>query len=329
MQAAAAAKDPVAVILDCEIGRTPDNALTLALLYALAYSEPAEAEFVSASLTRSSLQGAAFADSVARFYTRHWLRDYPERYQRYRGLSPGLNDHDAPGESQALARALDRKTAEGATAYPHEIHDIFETADPLALIRNGLTGQPDGSAVVVLAGAATNLAGTLRLHGARELIRAKAALLVVAMDQEQISADLPAARKLFAEWPTPIIAVKPTQVRFPADLSFEWADSHPVGDALSSSGSDFSTAGLAAALYAVRSDEASFELSSGGELEIDENGRVRLLETEGGDDRLLDASNNDLATVYREIITSEPAARELPGFLKRRAEEEAKEKDKG
>ena len=67
--------------------------------------------------------------------------------------------------------------------------------------------------IVVMAGPATNLARILDLPGVKDLISHKIKFLsVVAGDYPSgepdfnIKSDLAAAKKLFAEWPTPIIA---------------------------------------------------------------------------------------------------------------------------
>lgn len=268
----------VPVILDCEIGRTLDNVLTLGLLYGLSTLDEPEAEVVSVSLTRSNMQAAAFVDAVGRYYAEQHLRDYPERFRRYKGLAPGLDDTGAPGATAALPGG-----------YPHEVRDRWETADPLALIRNALTAQEDGSAVVVLAGAATNLAGMMGLNGAVDLIRAKAKQLVVAMDGEQLEADRAAAETVLGGWPTPVVTVAATDVRFPADAEFSWTDRHPIADVLGASNCELGTRGLAAALFAVRPGHELF-------------GRP--------DPARLDATNPGLAEVYRQIVTAQPSARE-------------------
>src|ERR1019366_1119960 len=71
----------------------------------------------------------------------------------------------------------------------------------------------DGNATFVLSGPATNLAAALAFPGSKEKIAAKVKFLVVAggafpdgAPEAHIKADIPAARKVFAEWPTPIVA---------------------------------------------------------------------------------------------------------------------------
>jgi hypothetical protein len=84
----------------------------------------------------------------------------------------------------------------------------------------------------------------LELRGAREIIAAKVRVLVAAAGvypdgppEFGIQADIAAAKKLFAEWPTPIVAVGPgigQQLPYPAssiENDFGWTASHPVVDA--------------------------------------------------------------------------------------------------
>ena len=65
----------------------------------------------------------------------------------------------------------------------------------------------------MLSGPATNLAAALAFPGLKETIAAKVKYLVIAggafpsgAPEAHIKADIPAARKVFAEWPAPIVA---------------------------------------------------------------------------------------------------------------------------
>src|SRR5437870_562192 len=58
-------KPPVGVVFDCDMAQI-DDALALALLYGL--DGKREARVASLSISRPSLQAAAFCDVVARFY---------------------------------------------------------------------------------------------------------------------------------------------------------------------------------------------------------------------------------------------------------------------
>ncbi len=159
MQAAPEKREPLAVVLDCEFGSSIDNALTLALLHGLSTLAEPEAQFLAVSLTRSSLQAAAYCDAVGRFYSKIALREFPERFRRYRGFSVGLDEADSPGKLEPLQAALSKKDAEGEPLYPNEVHEIVDTADPVALIRNALSAEQDDNCAVVLAGSAKSSGG--------------------------------------------------------------------------------------------------------------------------------------------------------------------------
>lgn len=328
MQAAPEKAEPLAVILDCEIGHNIDNALTLALLHGLSTLATPEAQLLAVSLTRSELQGAAYCDAVGRFYSAIALREFPVRFRRYRGFSVGLDAGDQPGASPALAAALDRKKPDGEPLYEHDVHELVDTADPVALIRNALTAQADAASAVVLAGAATSLAGLLSLNGATKLIQDKARALTMALDPDRALADLPAARRVLAEWPTPIVAISGSKLRFSTDIAFPWADDHPVADALKKAGPDVGTFGMAAALYAARPDAEGFELSEPGRLQLDDSGKLRLEPAADGPHRLLTADAEPQVAAYREIIAAEPAPREPPDFIRRILEREKEEAEK-
>src|SRR5262249_40644950 len=137
------------------------------------------------------------------------------------------------------AAPMSRINEEGRPVYPHNIEKWTDTADPLPLLRNALASQPDQSVIVIITGPATNAARLLDLPGAKALRAQKARSLVVALGAYPegppdfaIRSDLAAARKLFAEWPTPIVAAGAeigTQIPFPAasiERDFAWTPAH-------------------------------------------------------------------------------------------------------
>ena len=125
-----------------------------------------------------------------------------------------MNDNGKMADDTPVLKAvLDKKTADGKPAYTHSVLKLNDTADPVALIRNAFTAQTDGNCAVVLAGPATNLAKVLDLPAGPDVIKRKVKLLSVAMGtfpegrpDPHVKADLAAAKRLFAEWPTPIVA---------------------------------------------------------------------------------------------------------------------------
>lgn len=345
MQAAPEEPEPIGLILDGEMRGDPNDLIAFATAFGLSTAEEPQARILTLSLTGSSIEGAAFTEAVSRFYTMIALRDFPEEFRRYRGLPIGLDDSgDMSASVPVLANLLARKDAEGGPVYGHQVRELTDTADPAALIRNGLTAREDQSTIVVLNGPATNLARVLSLRGGAELIAAKVKLLVVAMgdlpsstSDPHVRADVEGARKLFAEWPTSIVTVGTTlgeKLRFPGETmlaGFDWAENHPLVDGYGESPEsprDVSTREAAAILHAVRPEAGYFGRSQPGVISVGEDGGLRFEASLGGKHRYLtfdEAQADHLRQTYVELVTAMPAARELPRFLKKRLEEEKQE----
>src|SRR5688572_22387884 len=233
-------KPPIGIIFDCGLGDRIDEALALALLYGLDGKN--EARVISLSVSKPNLKAAALCEAIARFYNGASSGAFGAVG---RTLPVGLADEGrSPADTPMLTVPLSRLNAEGAPLYNHGIEKLSDTAEVRALIRNALSQQADQSCVVVLTGPVTNLARTLYLPGVKELISRKARFLSVSggtfsdgQPQFNIKTDIAAAKKLFAEWPTPIIASGAeigASLLFPAssiENDFAWAPAHPVVDA--------------------------------------------------------------------------------------------------
>ena len=346
MQAAAREKPPVGIVFDCDLGDSIDDTLALALLHGFALRKEPQSRFVSVSLTKSNLHAAAFCDAVGRFYADLANREIPERFRRYRGLAIGLSDKGWSVDDTAMLTApLARQNPDGKPLYFHEIERFTDTADPAAIIRNALTAQHDQNAIIVLTGPATNLARVLDLRNAKELIAAKVRFLSVmggaypaGEPEYNIKSDIAAAKKLFAEWPTPIVASGVEvgdALSFPGeciDNDFGWAENHPIVDAYRAYKPmpyDTPSWDLTAALYALAPDENYFSTSEPGTIEVLDDGRTEFKPSPDGKHRYLileESQKERIIQTFREVISAQPAPSELPGFLRRRiAEQEKKE----
>jgi hypothetical protein len=317
------AKPPVGVVFDSDLGNGVDAALALALLYGL--EGKGEARLVSNSTTCANLKSAAFADVLARFYAGPPpATGAPRGFQR--PLPPiGMAENgNLSGDTAVLQAVLEKKTADGTPAYPHGIDKLNDTADPVALIRNALTAQYDANCVVVLAGPATNLVRVMDLPGSLDLIKRKVNLLALAAGSHpegrvdfRVKADLAAAKRLLAEWPTPIVAVG-TEVGdglpFPGssiEKDFAWAPSHPIVDAYCAFQPmpyDAAAPSVAAVLYAVRPD-GYFKLSAPGTIGVLEDGRTRFTPAADGRHRYLvidPAQKEKVLRTYAELASAKP-----------------------
>jgi hypothetical protein len=324
-------KPPVGVVFDTDMGNGIDDALAMALLFGLDGRN--EARVAAIAVSKPNLHAAAFCDVMRQFYSGAPKTGPFAGFMR--GLPIGLiNDGKLRDDTPMLTSPLAKHTS--------AIRQMNDTAEVLPLIRNALTAQYDQNALVVAAGPLTNLARLLDLHGAKEIIAQKVRLLAVAAGQFpdgppefNIKIDIASARKVFAEWPTPIVASGceiGNRLPFPAESiekDFAWSPSHPVVEAYRAYQPmpyDAPTWAMSPVLYAIREKEGYFKLSEPGTLAVEEDGRARFTKSAQGRHRylILDPEQKErVLKTYIEIASAKPVERQFrrPGQKK---EEEKK-----
>jgi hypothetical protein len=168
----------------------------------------------------------------------------------------------------------------------------------------------------------------LNLYRSGPQIAAKCRQLVVAAGSfpsgapdATIKADVAAAKKLFAEWATPIVAVGSEvgdALPYPAasiEKDFSWAPVHPVVDAYRAAKPmpyDAPASALAAVLYAVHPEDGYFKLSDPGTISVLDDGRMRFTPGAEGKHRYLivDAAMKEkVLGVYTAMVSAPPAPR--------------------
>jgi inosine-uridine nucleoside N-ribohydrolase len=329
-------KPPGGIIFDCGLGNSIDEALALALLYGLDGKN--EARVISLSVSKPNLKAAALCEVIARFYGGASSGAFGAVG---RTLPVGLADEGkSPEDTPMLTVPLSKLNDAGAPLYSHGIEKLTDTAEVRALIRNALSQQPDQSCVVVLTGPATNLARTLDLPGVKELIARKARFLSVAggaypggPPQSNVKADIAAAKKLFAEWPTPIVACGDeigAAMLYPAssiEKDFAWSPAHPVVDAYRAYRPmpyDAPTWAMAALLYAVRPQEGYFKLSEPGTISVLDDGHTKFTPSPEGKRRylILDPEQKErVIKTYIEIASAKPVPRQ-PRFRRQQQQQQ-------
>lgn len=318
-----AARPPVGVAFEGDLGHRIDALLVPAILNGLVAK--GDARSIALCISRPSLRTAQLADVVARFYGGSGRGGGAAMVGMPEGPLPA-------NDSPPLAAVLSKPATEGNAPYSSSIRSVIDTADNAVVIRNILLAQHDGNAVVVLAGPASGLARMLDLYGARPQIAAKVKLLVVAAGSfpsgpadSAIASDVAAARALFADWPTPVVAVGSAvgaALPFPgASLAqdMEWAPHHPIVDAyrlFKPMPYDAPASALAAVLHAVHPDADHFKLSEPGTITVRDDGRTEFTPVAEGRHRYLivdPAQKARLTALYTELVTAEPARRPARG----------------
>jgi purine nucleosidase len=175
----------------------------------------------------------------------------------------------------------------------------------------------------------------------RELIRRKVRLLSVmagnyapvTMDGKvlpagtsefNIQSDVPAARKVFSEWPTPIVASGfeiGFNLLYPAasiEHDFSYVAHHPIADTYRLFAAerspahpwphDHPTFDLTAVLYAVRPDRRYFSVSNPGRITVLDDGGTRFEESAEGHHRYLILTPHQKARALEALVmlVSEP-----------------------
>ena len=293
LAAAALAAQPTPVIFDTDIGNDVDDALALALLHSL--QSRAEARLIAVTITKDNPCAPRYIDLVDRVYGRP---DIPIGVVRN-----GKTPEDSP-----MIRIPVERSKLAPAAFP----------DATTVLRAALQNAADHSVVIVQVGFSTNLARLLASPADAALVARKVRLLSVMAGhfptgppEFNIKIDIPAAQKLVAEWPTPIVFSGfeiGNALLFPAaavERGFAWAPDNPVAEAYRNYKKmpyDRPTWDLTAALYAVRPDAGYFDLSPPGRVTVDDAGVTRFEARPDGRHRYLTLAPDQKARTLEALI---------------------------
>lgn len=339
MQLFGGGKPPVGVLFDSDMGNSIDDVLALAILYGLDGKN--EVRVISVSVSKANLKAAALSEVIGRFYAGAVSGAFAAVG---RTLPVGLSILGKMPEDTPILKILDKRNEKGEPVYRHGIERILDTAEVAPLLRNALTSQQDANAMVVLTGPATNLAELLDLPGSKEWITRKVRYLSmmggaypVSKEPEfNIKADVKAAQKLFAEWPTPIVASGfevGNELRYPAasiEADYAYNEDHPVADAYRAAEKmpyDAPCWDATSVLYAVRPDAGFFNLSEPGTISVSDDGNTKFTPAAGGKHRYLildPAQKEKIVKTFVELASAKPVPK-APRFRRPPVEEKKPE----
>jgi inosine-uridine nucleoside N-ribohydrolase len=300
---------PVRLIFDTDMGNDVDDAVALAMIHAL--ESRGEARLLAVTVTKDNRWAAPFIDAMNTFYGRG-------------GIPIGVvRDGKTPEDSDMIRLPAERKRPDGRFVYPHRLTDGREAPEAVALLRRILALEKDAAVVVVQVGFSTNLARLLdsapddasQLSG-RDLAKQKIRLLSMmggafpeGNPEYNIQTDIPSARRLFAEWPTPIVTGGfeiGQRILYPAASilnDYGYVPDHPLAEAYRDYKKmpyDRPMWDPTAVLYAVR--PSFFSLSPRGVITVDDAGRTHFTVDEKGTHQFLKASPEQSAAALRAII---------------------------
>ena len=309
--AAGQSAEPVRLIFDTDMGNDVDDALALAVIHAL--ESRGEAKLLAVTISKDNRYAAPYVDLVNTFYRR------PE-------IPVGaVANGKTPEDSAMIKVPAERRRPDGQYVYPHNLTDGRTAPDAVRVLRRALAREAQGSVVVVVVGFSTNLAALLDsppdvvspLPGAQlvaqkvRLLSAMAGRFPTGDPEYNVKTDIPSARKVFDDWPSPIVFSGyeiGNALRFPGtsiENDFAWVSEHPVADAYRNymrMPYDRPTWDLTAALYAVRPSREYFGLSAPGRVTVDDHGRTIFTESEGGKHRYLKLEEAQKARALEALI---------------------------
>ncbi len=320
-----AAAGPVPLIYDTDMGNDVDDGFALGVIHAL--ESRGECELLAVTVTKDHLLAGPFVDVLNTYYGRP---DVPI------GVV-----HNGPEPRQGKFLGLASERVDGAYRYPHDLETGNEAPEATALLRQVLAGQADHSVVIAQVGFSTNMARLLdtepdsysTLNG-RDLVAQKVKVLSVMAGafepyngkphrEYNVAMDVPAAQKLAAEWPTPIVysgfevGIKTRLPKEGIRDGFNYDPDHPMSAAyrLYNKGAfrDQPSWDLTSVLWGVRPDQDYFGLSPAGTVTYDDRGFTTWTEGEGGNHRYLTVNDAQVGPVKDTLTALTIEAPSTPG----------------
>ena len=300
---------PVNVIFETDMGNDIDDAMALDMLYK--WVDEGKVNLLAIMINKEGTPPAEFIDIMNTFYGHQ--------------VPIGLRSGDAParigGVNFAELISQMRDTV-GAPVFARSLKGYDNLPDAVSLYRQLLSEMPDKSVKIISVGFLGNLGALLESN--RELIEKKVISLTTmggwftAPNAEfNISGDLAASRRVFADWPTEIVT-SPFEVGaaicYPGESiekDLDWGIPHPMREgylAYCPMPHDRPCWDLTATLYAVEGG-GWFTVSQPGIISVAENGVMTFAPDSAGRHRFLSVSPEQAAAIREhlvEVLTRKP-----------------------
>lgn len=282
----AAAKEPVKIIYDTDMGNDIDDVFALTMLNNL--EKRGEVELLAVTVTKDNQYAAPYCKLINTFFQNSCV-------PIGKVVESGISTDDG----RFIRQTLEAKAEDGAPMFPffNYDEDVTEYVDATKLLRQTLAEQPDASVVIAQVGFSTNLARLLDspadeispLTG-KELVAQKVKYLcamagnfVDRILEFNVITDVESARKVFAEWPTEIYCSGfeiGLVIHLPCESilnDYDYVQYHPVKEAFRlyiglNPQAAACTFDLTTILFAARQDRGYFDLSEPGKIVVDDEG---------------------------------------------------------
>jgi len=299
------------VILETDIGNDVDDAMALDMLYK--YADEKKVELLGVSTNKNSIYSVKYIDIMNTWYG-------------YSGVPIGtvVNGVNSEGDpANNYTKIVCEYKINNKLVFKSRIKDYNQVMESTRLYRKILSAQPDSSVIIISIGFSTNLSRLLQTQAdkfssltGKELVAKKVKFLsMMAANFSKVPAleynvmkDIPAAQKVFNEWPTPIV-VSPyavgDSILFPGSVmenDFRWTAADPLVIGYESympMPYDRQTWDNTAVLYAVEKDKNYFNISKPGIITVDSAGYTKFIETAEGNRYFLSVNE-----VQRKLILS-------------------------
>lgn len=320
-QSTETASDVPKIIFETDIGNDVDDALALDMLYK--YLDAGKIDLLGIMINKESPYSSEYTDIMNTWY------GYPE-------IPIGIIHNGADCENDATNYAKCVSLMEDENKDPmfqRSLKDYSKLPEAHILYRKILAQQPDHSVAIVSVGFSSNLARLLDTPAddfspltGKELVASKVKLLCTMagcfnnpdLYEYNIVKDIPAAKKVFTEWPTPLVT-SPFEVgiaiNYPAtsiENDFGWASVHPMVEAYKcylEMPYDRPTWDLTSVLYSVEGS-SYFNISPAGKIDVTDQGTTTFTADENGNRHYLMVDSVQAENIkqhFIELISRQPA----------------------
>lgn len=319
--------EPVRMIFDTDMGNDIDDAMALAIIHQLVGR--GAVELLAVTSTKDNPKSASYIDAVNTYY------GHPD-------VPIGAVRDGATPEEGKFNGLADKKDTDGKPLYPHDLKSGEDAPEAVSLMRKTLAAQPDGSVMLVQVGFFTNCARLLNskpdehsdLDG-KALIKKKVKEFVIMAGAFQsiryntnyieynVVKDIPAAKKVAEEWPTPVIwsgfeiGINTVYPWKSIMEDYNYRTQHLIKESylvyIPEKPHDRPTWDLSCVLYSAFPDRGYFDLSPFGNVTVDDKGLTDFTTKGKGDgknDRYLIMSELQAARIVEAYIhlCSQPPA---------------------